>query len=114
MESQLFPGLAFGSHLWNFERSVVETSVNTAYQKGIRRGLGMRQRDSIAERISGFVEASLTMKILEAKFLKRATESRNELVRGLALLIVRRSYPGYGLDMVDGNIFMCWLSDFVC
>ena len=57
------------------------------------------------ERIPGFVEASLKMKVLQTKFLKRATESRNELVRGLALLIVRRSYPGHGLDMVDGNIF---------
>ena len=90
--------------MWNFERSVVETSVNTAYRKGIRRKLGMRQRDSIVERIPGFVEASLKMKILQTKFLKRATNSRNELVRGLALLIVRHSYPGYGLDMVDGNI----------
>ena len=27
MESQLFPVLAYGSHLWNFEQSVVETSV---------------------------------------------------------------------------------------
>ena len=34
----------------------------------------MRQRDSIVERIPGFVEASLKMKILQAKFLKRATE----------------------------------------
>ena len=45
------------------------------------------------------------MKILQTKFLKQATDSRNELVRGLALLIVRCSYPGHGLDMVDGNIF---------
>ena len=96
MKSQLFPVLAYGSHLWNFERSVVETSVNAAYRKGIRRGLGMRQRDYIVERIPGFVEASLKMRILQTKFLKRATESRNELVRGLALLIVRRSYPGHG------------------
>ena len=113
MESQLFPVLAYGSHLWNFERSIVETSVNTAYRKGIRRGLDMRQRDSIVERIPEFVEASRKMKILQAKFLQWATESRNELVRGLALLIVRRSYPGHGLDMVDGNIFSCRLSDFV-
>ena len=56
------------------------------------------------ERSPQFVEASLKMKILQTKFLKWATDSRNELVRGLALLIVRRSYPGHGLDMVDGNI----------
>ena len=106
MERQLFPVLACGSHLWNFERSIVETSINIAYQKGIRRGLGMRQRDSIVKRIPEFVEASLKMKILQTKFLKRAIDSRNELVRGLALLLVRHSYPGHGLDMV--------LSDFVC
>ena len=44
MERQLFPVVAYGSHLWNFERSIVETSVNTAYRKGICRGLGLRQR----------------------------------------------------------------------
>ena len=66
---------------------------NTANRKGIRRGLGMRQRDSIVERIPEFVEASFKMKILQTKFLKRAINSRNELVRGLTLLIVRHSYP---------------------
>ena len=66
------------------------------------------------ERIPDFVEVSLKMKILQTKFLKQAIDSRNELVRGLALLIVRHTYPGHGLDMVDGNIFTCRLSDFVC
>ena len=74
----------------------------------------MRQRDSIVERIPEFVEASLKMKIPQTKYLRRAIDSRNELVRGLALLIVRHSYPGHGLDMVDGNVFTCRLSDFVC
>ena len=46
MERQLFPFLSYGSHLWNFERSIVETSINTAYRKVIRRGLSMRQRES--------------------------------------------------------------------
>ena len=59
------------------------------------------------ERIPDFVEASLKMKMLQTKFLKRAIDSRNELVRRLALLIVRHSYPGHGLDMVDGSIFTC-------
>ena len=45
------------------------------------------------ERIPEFVKASLKMKILQTKFLKQAIDSRNKLVRGLALLIVRRSYP---------------------
>ena len=66
------------------------------------------------ERIPEFVEASLKMKIRQTKFLKRAIDSRNELVRGLVLLIVRHSYPGHGLDMVDSNAFTCRLSDFVC
>ena len=66
------------------------------------------------ERIPDFVEVSLKMKILQTKFLKQAIDSRNELVRGLALLIVRHTYPGHGSDMVDGNIFTCRLSDFVC
>ena len=88
MVSQLFAVLAYGCHLWNFERSIGETYHNTVYGKGIRRGLGMRQRDSIVERIPRFVEASLEMKILHTKFLKRATDSRNELVGELPLLIV--------------------------
>ena len=54
------------------------------------------------------------MKIVQTKFLKKAIDSRNELVGGLALLIVRHSYPGHGFGMVDGNIFTCRLSDFVC
>ena len=54
------------------------------------------------------------MKIPQTKFLKRAIDSRNEVVRELALLIVSCSYPGHGLNMVDGNIFACRLSDFVC
>ena len=66
------------------------------------------------ERIPDFVEAFLKMKMLQTKFLKWAIDSRNEFVRGLTLLIVRHSYPGHGLDMVDGGIFTCRLSDFVC
>ena len=75
----------------------------------------MKQRDSIVERIPEFVEASLRMKYYRLNFLiKRAIDSRNELMRGLAMLIVRHSYPGHGLDMIDGNVFTCRLSDFVC
>ena len=65
------------------------------------------------ETIPEFVEASLKMKILQTKFLKRAIDSRNELVRGLALPIVRHSYRGHGSDIVDGSILLCRLSDFV-
>ena len=32
MECQLFPVLAYGCHLWNFEKSSLVTSVNTAYR----------------------------------------------------------------------------------
>ena len=113
IESQLFPVLAYESHLWNFERSLEETSVSTAHRRGIRRGLGMRQRDYI-ENTKEFVESSIKMKIQQTKFLRWATDLGNERLRELALLIVRRSYLGHGLDMVDGNIFLCMLSDSVC
>ena len=49
VECQIFPVLAYGSYLLNFERSLIQMSVNIAYRKGIRRGLGMRQRDSIVQ-----------------------------------------------------------------
>ena len=105
MECQLFPVLAYGCHLWNFERSSLVTSVNTAYRKGVRRGLGMRQRDSTAERLPGYIESAVKMKELQLKFLKRATQSRNGLVKGFAWLVCRYNYPGHGLDIAGGNIF---------
>ena len=69
IERQKFPVLAYESHLWNFERSIAETSISTAHRKGIRHGLGMRQRDSIVARIPEFVEASLKMKYYRLNFL---------------------------------------------
>ena len=47
VEKALFPVLNYGSHLWNFSRSSVTKAVNKAYRKGISRGLGMLQRDSL-------------------------------------------------------------------
>ena len=73
--------------------------------KGVHRGLGMRQRDSIAERLPGYIESAVKMKELQLKFLKRATQSRNGLVKGFAWLVCRYNYPGHGLDIAGGNIF---------
>ena len=63
MECQLFPVLAYGCHLWNFEKSSLVTSVNTAYRKGVRRGLGMRKSDSIVERLPGYIESAVNFSL---------------------------------------------------
>ena len=58
VDTQLYPVLAFGSHLWDFEKSVLCTTVDRAYRRGIRRGLGMRFQDSIRNRFPDwFTEA---------------------------------------------------------
>ena len=36
------PVLAFGSHLWDIEKPLVCATVDSAYRKGIRRGLGRK------------------------------------------------------------------------
>ena len=46
VEAKLFPVLSFGSHLWSIEKSGIARMVNTAYRKGVGRGLGLRQRNS--------------------------------------------------------------------
>ena len=63
MKVQLFPVLAYGSCLWDLQNGVTVRSVNRAYRRGIRRGLGMRDRDFITDRLgSWFVEAADKMK----------------------------------------------------
>ena len=53
------------------ERVTVK-SVNRAYRRRIRRGLGMRDRDAITDRLgSWFVEAAEKMKKQQLLFLKR-------------------------------------------
>ena len=39
VEKQLFPVLAYGSHLWNYGKSSVVKKINAAYRRGIRKGL---------------------------------------------------------------------------
>ena len=42
VDTQLFPILSFGSHLWNLEKTSLSKTVDTCYRKGIRRGLAER------------------------------------------------------------------------
>ena len=51
MDSQLSPVLTYGSHLWKLSRSSTVKMVNQGYKKGIRRGLGIRYRDSVQDRL---------------------------------------------------------------
>ena len=61
---------------------VTVRSVNRAYRRGIRRGLGMRDRDSITDRLSSwFVEAADKMKKEQLLFLKRCMYSSNTIVK---------------------------------
>ena len=58
MDMQLFPVLSYGSRLWDLEKAVVVRAVNRTYRKGVRRGLGMRDRGSVVDRMgSWFCEA---------------------------------------------------------
>lgn len=85
VESQLLPILSFGSHLWSIEKPSIARLVNTAYRKGVRRGLGMSQRDSISERLgSRFVEASEVIESGKEKYLARAVNSPSRLVMTFA------------------------------
>ena len=87
-DTQLFPVLSYGCHLWNMKNSSLITTVNTAFRKGIRKGLGIKSRDSISERLEGmFQEASYKIKNLQILFMRRAIVSRNSLTRGLAWFV---------------------------
>ena len=65
--------------------------MNTAFRKGVRRGLGMKSRDSLHDRLEGFQEASVKIRILQLLFLKRSVHPKNEIVQTLALLSVTRN-----------------------
>ena len=59
--------------------------VNQAFRKGIRRGLSMRKRDLIKDRLgSWFIEASERAKREQTLYLSRAIESRSRLVKHMA------------------------------
>ena len=56
MDAALFPVLTYGSHLWDLSRSTIAQSVTRpGIRKGIRRGLCMRNRESVRDRLEWFV-----------------------------------------------------------
>ena len=65
--------------------------VNQAFRKGVRRGLVMRQYECIHDRPKdGFQEAMTRARDTKLKYLQRAGQSVNYLVRGLFILTVDR------------------------
>ena len=112
VDKQLFAVLDYGSHLWNFSKSSVIKSVNNAFRKGIRKGLGMKQSESICQRFPGrFTEATTKMKRQQLRSLKRATESKNRLVGLLSWYVCRHKLTCRGIDLVEKNIFITTYKD---
>ena len=92
MDAALFPVLTYGSHLWDLSRSTIAQSVNQAYRKGIRRGLCMRNRESVRDRLGEwFVEAVEKVKKLKTLYIKRALHSVNTLVRTISWQVYRKN-----------------------
>ena len=92
VDTQLIPVLSYGSHLWNIDPASIATTVDAAYRKGIRRGFGMRSRESIHERLKEcYIEASEKIKRLQLLFMEQAIHSVNYLVQELSWLLCRRS-----------------------
>ena len=104
VEKALFPVLNYGSHLWNFSRLSVTKAVNKAYRKGVRRGLGMSQKDSLCQRLTGFEEADVKMKSLQLHYKKIATESQNRLVGSMSWHVYRHTMLCRGINE-EMNIF---------
>lgn len=106
MDVQLSPVLFYGSHLWELDKSSVVRAVNRVYRKGIRRGLGMRDRDSVTGRLGDwFVEAAEKMKKDQVLFLKRSIHSVNDFVKYFGWLHLRNK-PISGM-----NVFACTYED---
>ena len=103
LDKQLFPVLAYGNHLWCFEKKCTCHAVNTAWRKVIRKGFGMNSRDSVCERCATwFVEASEKMKREQLLFCHRSLHSLNELVQNVAWSYhlwksTRRRYTSFSL-----------------
>ena len=75
---------------WDLQNDVTVRSVNKAYRRGIRRGLGMRDGDSITDRlVSWFVEAVDKMKKEQLLFFKRCMYSSNTIVKCVGCLEYR-------------------------
>ena len=99
VDVQLLLILLYGCHLWDMESSTTVRSVNTAFRKGVRRGLGMNSRDSLHDRLEGFQEASDKIRRFQLLFLKRSVHAKNELVQTLAL----RCYEDRSRSIVRGR-----------
>ena len=85
-----FPNFIIWKHLWNIDKMSASKLVDGTYQKNIRRGIGLRQEDSVRDRLGDwFVEASVQVKRSQVLYMKRALESSNALVRALALMTCR-------------------------
>ena len=93
VDMKLFPVLALGSHIWDYDRSDVSYMVNQAFRMGGRCGLGMRKYESIHDRLKDdFKEATTRAKDMRLKYLRRAGQSVNYLVRGLFILAVDKKF----------------------
>ena len=90
MDMKLLPILFYGCHLWECENSSVAWLINSAFRKGVQRGLGLGKFESIRDLVaSGFQETAVRAKMLKLKFLQRAAMSINYfLVKGLFILVV--------------------------
>ena len=89
MDMKFFPVLSFGSHLWNYDKADVSYMVNQAIRKDFRCRLRMRKYESIHDRLKdGFQEAMTRAKDMKLKYLQRAGQSVNSLVRGLFILTI--------------------------
>ena len=86
LERQLFPVLSYGCHLWRLNIRYVRDTVNTAWRRVIRKGLGMKWGDSVKEKLgSWFKEASELMKRNQCLFIHRAVHSQNNTVREVSM-----------------------------
>ena len=69
-------------------------AVDAIFRKGIRRGLGLRWKDSLYQRLGNWiVNASVKIRTVQALSLKRSIDSRNDLVRGLSWRVYRARLP---------------------
>ena len=76
----------YGAHLWNLCKATIRRTLDTAWRKAIRKGLGMKSRDSVCERLeSWFREGSEKLIMEQILFLHCALHSKIEVVRTVAL-----------------------------
>lgn len=86
VDSQLFLLLVYGSHLQNLDKLSTVKTVNTAFRKGIRRGLGMKPRESIRDRFLVILWKHQRNSKTATTLLERVIRSVDVLVQGQAWL----------------------------